>query len=773
MRYEKSHDPSVTGPNGQSILKEALRHHKAGSTDSAKALYKHVLRLIPDNADALHLLGVIEHQEGNLTAARRLIGRAIKNQSNQPFFHNNLGNVLKDLGMAGDSLACYRRAIALKADYREAHHNQALAYCQLNDWENAAGCYERMLLRFPNDLQIEKQIADLYFEMGDHEKSAVLYQRVIKHDPMDYASYFKLGVIATHGNENDQAVEYYNQALRLNPELEEAWNNLGLLLKQEGPSEDVVRCFRKAIQISPRFHEALHNLGNAYVAMDRLEQAIACFKRVVEIKPDYANALIQLAAVFKREKDYDRSLVYYFKALKIKNKSVKLNASIGDVFIAQKRHATAKRFIASALELDPDCPEALFSLAVIESDAGNIERSIQIYHRILDLRPESKESYYNLACKLAELDRMHEAIQIAKKLLDIDPDHAEMHNNLGSYYRATGDIKSAIFHFKRAVEIDSSLAHPHFNLALTHLLCGDFLNGWKEYDWRTRVEQYKADYRYSDVPLWDGAPFRGKTLLIYDEQGLGDTLQFIRYLPLVKKLGGRVFFETRKTLIPLVGNFPGVDVLLERDGNGNQKRTYDLCIPLMSVPVRMGTTRSTIPNSVPYLSASHERKKKWQHVFKKKHIKIGIVWSGNKNHINDARRSCGIEHFKQIVHVPNLSFFSLQKDVSREEKAFLTRLGIDDIGSVFEDFADTAAVIDFLDLVISVDTSVVHLAGAMGKRVWALLAFDPDWRWLLETDKSPWYPSISLFRQKTPGDWTGVFDDIQVKLSEFARNNLP
>ena len=754
------------------MLRKALHLHQAGDTDRAKSLYNKVLTIVPDDADALHLLGLIEHQDGNLLAARQLIDRAILHEPAHPFFYNNLGNVLKDLGLLEDALRSYRQAIVLKADYREAYHNQALIYCNRNDLPNAVDCYEKMLLHFPNDVEIEKKIADLCFEMMDFDKSASYYHRILPKKVMDHSSFFKLAVIATHGDDIDQAIEYYGNALRLNPSMAEAWNNLGLLFKQRDTFKEAARCFKRAIEISPAFHEALHNLGNVYVATDQLNRAEACFKRVIEIRPDYTNSLIQLGVLYKKKQDYQNALKYYHSALTLKPGDAELNASVGDILIAQKRYDAAKPFISKALEIEPEYPIALFSLAVIEGEIGSTERAIELYHRVLELEPESKESLYNLACRLADQDLMSEAIRAALQALQIDPDYAEMHNNLGSYYRATGDYDSAMVHFKRAIEIDNSLAHPHFNLGLTYLVRGDFHNGWKEYDWRSRVEMYKQEYRYNDAPIWDGTPFCGKTLLVYDEQGFGDTFQFIRYLPLVKMLGGRVVFETRAPIIPLIQHFPGIDELCERDDSLTAKTGFDLCIPLMSIPGRIGTTLSSIPDQVPYISSPADRRIKWQRFFKENRINVGIAWSGNKKHINDAKRSCDIEYFERIMQVPNLSVFSLQKDVSSEEKKILNRLYIEDLGSTFVDFADTATVMDFLDLVVSVDTSVVHLAGAMKKRVWALLAFEPDWRWLLHTDKSPWYPTISLLRQTVPGNWSIVFDDVQRRLFEFAKNYI-
>ena len=300
---------------------------------------------------------------------------------------------------------------------------------------------------------------------------------------------------------------------------------------------------------------------------------------------------------------------------------------------------------------------------------------------------------------------------------------------------------------------------------MTFLLCGRFKEGWAEYQWRLKTQKVAHSHRYH-VPCWDGSSFVDKRLVVHFEQGFGDNIQFMRYLPMVKRRGGTVICEMLTPLMGLLRGFPGIDELIDAPFGTDPSMKKDLHVPLLELPRIFGTTLQTIPNGVPYLHADSNKVEHWRQRLTGSSFKIGIVWAGEPAHTEDKNRSCPLLYFLRLSGIPDVQFIGLQKgDASGQVKDVAGRMSITNLADEFDDFSDTAAVIENLDLIISVDTAVLHLAGAMGKPVWAILSFSPDWRWMLNRQDSPWYPTMRLFRQSRYGDWDGVFEQMARELA--------
>ncbi|MCH8036190.1 MAG: hypothetical protein IIC53_03595, partial [Proteobacteria bacterium] len=323
----------------------------------------------------------------------------------------------------------------------------------------------------------------------------------------------------------------------------------------------------------------------------------------------------------------------------------------------------------------------------------------------------------------------------------------------------------AVASFHKALDIEPDYADAHHNFSLTLLLQGDFPNGFEQYEWRRRTKM--CPRRVFAQPEWDGGPFPGRTLLLHAEQGLGDTLHFIRYAPLVRDLGGRVVIECQKPLADLLGSVAGIDAIVPE---GNPLPPFDLHTPLLSLPHLLGTTEATVPTAVPYLSPEPGAVEVWRHrVGRGEELKVGLVWAGSPGHKNDRNRSISLERLRPLLDVPGIRFFALQvgERASDIEAVGLQGL-IDDISPDLNDFADTAAALSVLDLLISVDTAPAHLAGALGRPVWLLLPFVPDWRWMMDREDSPWYPTMRLFRQPMRSDWLSVIHRIGNELAALV-----
>jgi tetratricopeptide (TPR) repeat protein len=352
----------------------------------------------------------------------------------------------------------------------------------------------------------------------------------------------------------------------------------------------------------------------------------------------------------------------------------------------------------------------------------------------------------------------------------VAPDSVESYCNLGNAFKDSGQYEKALDNYKHAIQLRPGFAEAHFNCAMVHLLNGNFTEGWREYEWRLRRKEWKALCpNRANLPRWNGESFVGKKLLIYDEQGFGDTLQFVRYLPFVKNMGGEVIFETRRELIRLLSDFQGADDVIEKSSYDKPAEEANFYISLLSLPGIFKTSIETIPNKVRYLFSEQEKEKYWRKRLNEKNFKVGIVWAGRSTHKDDHHRSCVLDHFKPLFEIPGIELIGLQKGSAAALAAKLaSRKGFANFGEVLEDFADTAGLIQNLDLVISVDTAVAHLAGAMGKPVWVLLPYVADWRWFLDRNDSPWYPTMRLFRQKKRGCWDEALQYVADEISQWV-----
>jgi hypothetical protein len=384
------------------------------------------------------------------------------------------------------------------------------------------------------------------------------------------------------------------------------------------------------------------------------------------------------------------------------------------------------------------------------------------YQKTIELNPSHAEAYCNIGIIFQNRGHLDQATNFYQKAIESNPHMATAFNNMGTAFQDKGQLDEAMTFYQRALQIDSNDAVAHFHVALLLLLTGDFKKGWQEYEWRWRTKDFGA--RNFEQPLWDGSDITGRTILLYSEQGIGDTIQFIRYAPLVVQRGARVIVECRKELKSLLQNVEGVNTIA---AYGEQLPEFDLQCPLLSLPMVFDTTLETIPTEIPYIKVNASSIQKWkENVYNdRSKLKVGLVWAGAAGYKKDSKRSFSLEIFSPLAHFTDITFYSLQKGQSEEQaKNPPDGMRLIDYMDEINDFSDTAALIKNLDLVISVDTAVAHLAGAVGKPVWTLLPFVPDWRWMLHREDSPWYPTMKLFRQPSLGDWGSVIERVKEEL---------
>lgn len=421
-----------------------------------------------------------------------------------------------------------------------------------------------------------------------------------------------------------------------------------------------------------------------------------------------------------------------------------------------------------ALAIQPGTPALHRNLAIALLRQDKIQDAEKSLRDALTLRPEFVAALLDLAEVVHAQDNHTEAAGLYRQVVELEPANVSAWVKLGLLRQQSCDVAGAKACYERAIELQPDHVEAHLLHALVLLLQGDYVRGWVEYEWRW-LWKGRAPRRFSQ-PRWDGAPLHGKTILLHPEQGLGDSIQFIRYAPKVKALGGRVVCITHPPLMRLFRDCDGVDQFVE---TGQPLPHFDMEAPLMSLPGIFGTTLANIPARVPYILPPGQTSPVIDRLLshRGREIKVGLVWAGGPKAKNDMVRSCPWECFAQLAQAAGVSYYSLQKGPSSADTARLAeRLPLTDLGGALSDFADTAAAIASLDLVISVDTAVAHLAGAMGKPVWVLLPRAPDWRWLLDRDDSPWYPTARLFRQQRTGDWPELLQRVAGALTQSAHS---
>jgi tetratricopeptide (TPR) repeat protein len=438
--------------------------------------------------------------------------------------------------------------------------------------------------------------------------------------------------------------------------------------------------------------------------------------------------------------------------------------NLAHMMISGGRFEEAIEACEAALKLQPDLAEAHVNLSQAYLATKRVDEAIIALQSALKFRPDLAEAWNNLANAHKVSDRLEEALAANQRALGLQPDWPHLHNNLGKIRQAMGDVDGAIAAFRQALKLQPNLPLTHLNLGIALLLRGEYPEGWREYEWRWRTREFEPYIRQFSKPAWDGSNLNGKTILLFAEQGFGDTIQFVRYTRLVAERGGVVVLECQKELC---GVLEGVDGVSQVFARGLQPPAFDLHCPQLSLPRLFQTELSTIPAGVPYVRAGESVSKKWKSLIEgdRSRFKVGLTWVGGTS---DPHRNASLDDFSPLLSSQDVCVYSLQIGPAALE-AKGSKHHIVDLGgpNKFEDFADTAGLISQMDLVVTVDTAVAHLAAAMGKRVLVLLPFAADWRWLLHRADSPWYPTMRLFRQRKLGEWGKPIQEIVHELGDI------
>jgi tetratricopeptide (TPR) repeat protein len=522
-------------------------------------------------------------------------------------------------------------------------------------------------------------------------------------------------------------------------------------------------CFRSAIDLDPDQPRSYLGLGRAARSCGDLEAAIESLRLALSLAPEDLEATQEMSLALQERGEHDQAETYARRALQLAPRSVEAHLRLADLLRRRGSLDEALGSCRAAVALAPQLPHAHNNLGNLYKDLGDTAQAIAAYRKALELDPGLAEAHFNLGLAVHESGDIAQAGAHYRSALEREPRLADAHLNLGFANEQLGDPQGAIRCYRAALGLRHDLAEAHFNLALQLLLTGDFAQGWEEYEWRWRLRQAAGASQDAMGPAWDGADPAGKTILLYAEQGFGDAIQFVRYALKLRERGAEVVLQCAPELKPLFAQMPGILAVL---GYDEPPPRFDQCCPLLGLPRLFGTTLEGIPADIPYLRAEPRKIQRWRDTLALDAAvaHVGLVWAGRA-----ASRTLRLEQLAPLGTIPRVVFHSLQKGSAADEAARTPHgMKLVDWSAQLRDFSDTAALIANLDLVVSVDTAVAHLAGAIGKPVWTLTPFPPEWRWLLDRTDSPWYPSMRLFRQRRLNDWTAVIAELAQALREAA-----
>jgi tetratricopeptide (TPR) repeat protein len=775
-----------------------------GRMAEAERYYRRVLGAMPTHADAMHLLGTVASATGHHDRAVKLIGRAIQQNRRNPAYHGNLGvalqglnradeaiasydraidldpalaeahfnrgNALRELGRLVEAVASYERAIALKPEVAEVYSNRGNALRDLHRLDEAIASYDQAITRNPALAEVHYNRGNALRDLERLDEAVASYDRAIALAPDMAEAYCNRGVALTDFGRLDEALESYDQALNVRPDYTEALIDRGLALQRLGRSDEALASYDRVLAVRPDYPEALNNRGNALREGRRFTEALASYDRALFIRPDDAEVLNNRGLALHGLKSFADALESYDRALAVRQDYVEVLINRAPALRQLERFDEALESCDRALAIRPDSAEGLLNRGGVMKELGRFDEALQSYDRALALRPDYAEALNNRGLVFDDLDSFNEALQNYDRALACRPDYADALNNRGTTLEQLRRFEEALDSYNHVLAAnpdDDLIQLSQFNKALLLMRMGQFSEGWEGYEWRRKGSGW--DPRTLVGPEWTGGDPSDKRLLFYSEQGLGDTIQFSRLASSVATRGGKVFLEAQPSLCGLLTSLEGVMVLRQ----GEPLPEFDAHLPLMSLPRVLGVTPESMVANVPYLFVEPDRVKAWSKRLSAGQLRVGIAWQGQPITKVDKGRSIPLHAFAPLCRIPGLTLISLQKHHGVDQLAHLPPgMRVETFGVELDPgpdaFLDSAAVMMNLDLVISCDTAIAHLAGALGCPVWIVLKHVPDWRWMIDKEHSSWYPTARLFRQYLPGDWDQVVARIATELTQVA-----
>ncbi|HWA56942.1 MAG TPA: tetratricopeptide repeat protein [Gemmatimonadales bacterium] len=673
---------------------------------------------------------------------------------------------LHQAGRLREAEPLYKEVLAVSPDHPDALHLSGVLAHQAGHHVEALELIDRAIARSPNFTDAHNNRGNVLRVLGRPEEAIAAYRQSITLAPAHALPWSNLGNALRDLGRLDEAIRAYREAINRRPEFAEAHLNLGIVLQEQGKATEALTAFTSATRARPDFAPAHDSLGNALRDAGRLEEAIEAYRRAVALDPAYTTGYCNLGAALWQAGEYREAADVLQAALALDPNRPEAHNHMGNVCKSLGYLNQALSAYRQALALKPDFAVAHFNLGVLLGELDQPAEALTEYKAALGFAPEFADAHSNLGATLMRLDRPAEAITAYRRALELKPDFAGAWYNLGNALSEECRPREAVAAFDRAIAIEPDYAMAHWNRGLAHLTAGDYAKGWEGYEWRWRVADLKLTERSFPFPRWKGEPLAGKTILIHSEQGLGDTLMFARYIPLVMARGGRVVLECQAPLTRLLEAMPSVAQVVAQ---GDPLPQADYHAPLLSLPALFGTRLGSIPDELPYLP-SWTWSNRVPVLPDGKGLKVGIVWGGAAKPTR--KRSIPLTQLEPLFGLPGITWYSLQMGEHAAQLMDLPETRRPhNLGPQIRDFFDTAALVGQLDLVISIDTSVAHLAGGLGANLWVMVMSAPDWRWVSGDVESPWYPRARLFRQPRPGDWAAVIEEVRRALIQTVQSS--
>lgn len=672
--------------------------------------------------------------QGDMSAAADICASWCEEEPSSHTAQNLLGVIAMKQHDYPTAVACFNKAIELQPEYARAWSNLGLAYQELRQDHDALASLKRSVELAPDLADLRWNYILLLDRLSMHEELVRLIETPALQDTLSLdaawllaKSYYALGQL-------ERSCEVLAETLASHPLQSELWIIFGNLLLEMGRYSDAEHAYRRVAELAPDNLVATRALGNLLVRQGRAVEGRNLLQQVATQQPAEPDVLVELA----------------------------------QAVVACGQFLDAKRLLIDGLQRWPLYAPLHFNLGLVEGEYGNWVMAEKYAAKAIELDSQMFLAHNYLGTLLEKKSHWSAAEAAYKTAVSLSPDFAEAYSNLGNLQAREMRLDEAEANYRKAILLKSDQVEAHHNLGLLLLLKGEFDEGWREYHWRWQTKEGKRYLRSFEQPEWRGEDIKGKKILVHAEQGFGDTLQFVRYMEQLQRLGACVIFEAPQPLERLLKTCQGIDYLIRR---GEPIPTFDFHVPLLNIPGQLGTELNNIPAHIPYLHSTAELNGKWQGLLAAlgEGYRVGIAWAGSAKHANDQSRSIPAQELALLSELKGVHWISLYKptpgySVSKPEGY----LRLIDWTRELHDYADTAALVDQLDLVVAVDTSVAHLAGALGKPVLILLPFVPDWRWLLQGERSPWYPTAELIRQGRNEKWSDVLKKVVDRINKKA-----
>ncbi|MDH6258920.1 tetratricopeptide (TPR) repeat protein [Bradyrhizobium sp. BR13661] len=659
------------------------------------------------------------------------------------------------------------KVLKAEPDHVPALHLSAIAAFVTDRAADGAALLGRVFSIDPDHAPALVTLGDALAVKGEQEGAVAAFERALRRRPDDAGLHNKLGVALGELSRFAEAETAYRRALALDAHLTRACFNLAVALAEQGRPIEAEDAYRAVIAREPAYRGAWLNLGNVLADQNRFCDAADAYRSALELAPDDVGLLCNLGAALYRQGLLEEAIVQYRCAIALAPDHVAALRLLGLVLHEARHLSEAAEIYRQAFARDPADHVVATNLGACLSDLGELGAAVAACEQALLLKPDHAPAWTNLGIIFEKQERVADAVAAHRCAVAADPSYAKGHANLAVALRNAGELDEALAVSARAVALDPEQPLAQYNHAHFLLMNGHFAEGFDAYRWRRKCKTLSDGDPVFGEPEWQGEPLAGRTLLVFAEYGLGDALHFVRYLPMVTGKGGKIILQVQPALASLLRQLPDVTVI----PRGEALPPFDLQTPLMSLPRLFGTTLDNLPAAVPYLHPDPARLSRWRAVLGREiRLKVGVVWAGNPRHKGDRQRSLTAEAVLPRLIMPGVQLYSLQKEPRDEDAAVLTALRetVIDLAPALGDFADTAAAVAALDLVIAVDTSVAHLAGALGRPVWMLTPYALDWRWLRDREDSPWYPTMRLFRQRRPREWDDPLMRLTAALAVLA-----